>query len=339
LSPSGDFKAKPDVAIVVFGEDPYAEFQGDVDTLEYKPGNKADLALLKKLKAANIPVVSVFLSGRPMWTNPEINASDAFVAAWLPGSEGGGIADVLFARADGSVNHDFKGRLSFSWPRTPTQTKANPGNEPPLFAYGYGLRYQDDGELAPLPEDLTQKESATSTKQYFSGGRPGAGWSLVAGEGATRTTLENALGSAGALTVSAVDHIAQEDARMATWSGKAPATLALQGATPIDLQREANGQLSLAFNYRVDAAPSAPVHLSVECGENCAGKYEITEHLRKAPKGEWQQLKIVLQCFQKNGADMRAVTAPLAISTEGSMKLGVANVRLETGVSDAIVCQ
>lgn len=338
LSPSGTFKAKPDVAIVVYGEDPYAEFQGDVDTLEYKPGNKGDLALLKKLKAANIPVVSVFLSGRPMWMNPEINASDAFVAAWLPGSEGGGIADVLFAKADGSVNHEFKGRLSFSWPRTPTQTKANPGSEPPLFAYGFGLKYQDDGELAPLPEDLTQKESATSTKQYFSGGRPGAGWALAAGEGASRSTLENALGTAGALAVSAVDHVAQEDARLATWSGAAPATLSLQGATPIDLQREANGQLSLAFNYRVDAPPTAPVQLSVECGANCAGKYEITEHLRKAKKGEWQQLKILLQCFQKNGADMRAVTAPLAISTDGAMTLGIANVRLETGVSDAIVC-
>src|SRR5690606_21624181 len=81
LSVSGDYKTKPDVAIVVFGEDPYAEFQGDVDTLEYKPGDKSDLALLKKLRAQNIPVVSVFLSGRPMWVNPELNASDAFVAA------------------------------------------------------------------------------------------------------------------------------------------------------------------------------------------------------------------------------------------------------------------
>ena len=339
LSVSGSYKTKPDVAIVVYGEDPYAEFQGDVDTLEYKPGNKSDLDLLKKLKAANIPVVSVFLSGRPMWVNPEINASDAFVAAWLPGSEGGGIADVLIAKPDGSVNHDFKGRLSFSWPRTPDQTKANPGGEPPLFAYGFGLKYQDDGELAPLSEEIPQKEGAVSTKVYFSQGRPGAGWSLVAGADASRTALANATGDAGALSVSAIDHGAQEDARLATWSGSGTATLALQGATPIDLQREANGQLSLAFNYRVDAPPSSAVQLAVECGANCAGKYELTEHLRKAPKGEWQQFKILLQCFQKSGADMRAVTAPFALSTDGSLKLGIASVRLETGVSDAIGCE
>src|SRR5690606_1838279 len=103
LSVTGEYTTKPDVAIVVYGEDPYAEFQGDIETLEYKPGDKSDLELLRKLRADNIPVVSVFLSGRPMWVNPELNASDAFVAAWLPGSEGGGIADVLIAKPDGSI--------------------------------------------------------------------------------------------------------------------------------------------------------------------------------------------------------------------------------------------
>ena len=98
LSPDGAFTDKPDVAIVVYGEDPYAEFQGDVPTLDYQPSGATDLALLETLKAAGIPVVSVFLSGRPMWTNPEINASDAFVAAWLPGTQGDGVADVLVAR-------------------------------------------------------------------------------------------------------------------------------------------------------------------------------------------------------------------------------------------------
>jgi beta-glucosidase len=341
LSASGSYSTKPDVAIVVYGEDPYAEFQGDVDTLEYKPGNKSDLELLKKLKAANIPVVSVFLSGRPMWVNPELNASDAFVAAWLPGSEGAGIADVLIAKPDGSINHDFKGRLSFSWPRTPDQTKASPGSEPFLFEYGYGLRYADAGELSALPEDASKRqESATSARVYFASGRPGAGWSLVAGEGDVRAPLDNAVGRSanGALVVTAIDHTAQEDARLATWSGSAPATLALQGATPIDLQRESNGQLSIAFNYRVDAAPTGEVGLKMECGEQCGGAFALTEQLKKAPQGEWQQLKVLLRCFEKNGAQMRSVTAPFALSTDGALKLGIANVRLETGVSDAIGC-
>jgi beta-glucosidase len=342
LSVSGAYTTKPDVAIVVYGEDPYAEFQGDVDTLEYKPGNKADLELLKKLRADNIPVVSVFLSGRPMWVNPELNASDAFVAAWLPGSEGAGITDVIVAKRDGSVNHDFKGKLSFSWPRTPTQTKANPGSEPHLFPYGFGLTYSDPGELSALPEEISEGEDgATSTRVYFAQGRPGAGWFLAVGEAAGRTRLENTTGRSpgGVVTVSAIDRAAQEDARLATWSGSGAGTLALQSAAPIDLQREANGQISLAFEYRVDASPTKDVELAIECGEKCSGTFAIGDRLRQAPKGEWQQLKVLLQCFQKTGTDMRNVTAPFAVTTEGTMQLGIANVRLETGVADAVGCE
>lgn len=153
LSPEGTFTERPDVAIVVFGEHPYAEYRGDVTTLEYSPADKHDLALLRRLHAQSIPVVGVLLSGRPLWINPELNASDSFVAAWLPGAEGGGLADVLFRTADGAVRFDFRGRLSFSWPRSPRPPAVGhrPG-EPPLFPYGYGLRYSDTGEVPQLPE-------------------------------------------------------------------------------------------------------------------------------------------------------------------------------------------
>ncbi|WP_299347606.1 hypothetical protein, partial [uncultured Pseudoxanthomonas sp.] len=71
-----------------------------------------------------------------------------------PGSEGAGIADVLLRKADGSVQHDFKGKLSFSWPRTATQYVNNVGQDgyDPLFAFGFGLTYADKGDLAALPE-------------------------------------------------------------------------------------------------------------------------------------------------------------------------------------------
>jgi beta-glucosidase len=153
LSPGGEFTTRPDVAIVVFGEHPYAEFEGDVPSLEYSPGDKHDLALLHRLRQQDVPVVVVFLSGRPLWLNAELNASDSFVAAWLPGPEGGGIADVLFRSAEGAVRYDFRGRLPFSWPRSkrvPAVDKRS--GEAPLFPYGYGLSYDDDGRLPQLPE-------------------------------------------------------------------------------------------------------------------------------------------------------------------------------------------
>jgi beta-glucosidase len=154
LSEDGSFSERPDVAIVVFGEEPYAEGSGDVPTLDYQPDDPRDLRLIEQLRAAGVPVVAVFLSGRPLYVTPEINASNAFVAAFLPGSEGGGVADLLFRGADGSVAHDFRGRLSFSWPRAPDQTSLNVGDRDydPLFAFGYGLTYARPRNIGELME-------------------------------------------------------------------------------------------------------------------------------------------------------------------------------------------
>jgi beta-glucosidase len=108
---------RPDVAVVVFGEQPYAEMQGDILIPAY---NRADaMRLLERYKAAGIPTVSVLYSGRPLWVKPEVDASNAFVAAFLPGSEGGGIADVLVGDAAGKPRFGFTGRLSFAWPNGP----------------------------------------------------------------------------------------------------------------------------------------------------------------------------------------------------------------------------
>ena len=162
LSANGSFSStnRPDVAIVVFGESPYAEGVGDLNNIEYQAGNKSDLALLESLRGQNIPVVSIFLTGRPLWVNKELNASNAFVAAWLPGSEGAGVAEVIFKTASGEINYDFKGKLSFSWPKRAEQTviNRNDSNYDPLFAYGFGLTYQDSDTLG---DDLDTADGGT----------------------------------------------------------------------------------------------------------------------------------------------------------------------------------
>ncbi len=147
LSPDGSFEERPDVAIVVFGETPYAEGEGNLESLSFSARYPEPVALLRRLQGRGIPVVSVLLSGRPLWVDPELDASTAFVAAWLPGSEGGGVADVLFRDGGGEVAFDFTGRLSFSWPRTPDQTPVNRGDPDydPRFPYGFGLDYAGGG--------------------------------------------------------------------------------------------------------------------------------------------------------------------------------------------------
>lgn len=143
LGKDADFQAAPNVAFVVFGEAPYAEMQGDIEGDIIFSAEAQNLNIINALKAKGIPVVSVFLSGRPLWMNNIIEASDAFVAAWLPGSEGQGIADVLLTDAKGKIQYNFNGKLSFSWPDLSNQVPLNLGdhNYEPRYPYGYGLSY------------------------------------------------------------------------------------------------------------------------------------------------------------------------------------------------------
>lgn len=179
LSVDGSFEQKPDVAIVVFGEDPYAEGHGDRENLWYQQGDKHDLALLHSLKKQGIPVVSLFVSGRPMWVNAELNASDAFAAIWLPGSEGNGVAEVLFTDIDGQTQYDFTGKLSYSWPNSAHQTVINKGDKDyqPLLPFGFGLRYGDNNVLEDnLSERVIIDESQIGTRSLFTGGKMHKPW-------------------------------------------------------------------------------------------------------------------------------------------------------------------
>ncbi|OBU67775.1 1,4-beta-D-glucan glucohydrolase [Stenotrophomonas maltophilia] len=333
LAVDGRYAVKPDVAVVVFGEDPYAEFQGDRPTLAYKPGNETDLALLKRLKADGIPVVAVFLSGRPLWVNREINAADAFVAAWLPGSEGAGIADVLLRGSDGRVQHDFKGKLSFSWPRTATQYANNVGQKDydPLFAFGFGLTYADNGDLAALPEasGVTGNEGATGV--FFARGDAGPGMALrledAAGQGLTVTRVPDALPD-DRLKITGVDHLAQEDGRRLAWSGKGEAVAALQSHTALDLQRESNGDLMLLTTLRVDAAPKGEAWLSVGCSAGCSARVAIGPALAALPQGQWKRVGVPLKCLARAGARMDAIDRPWSVVTGDEMTISVSRVAL-----------
>jgi beta-glucosidase len=133
-SATGEIAPGADAVLVVVGEMPYAEGQGDSQDLRLSAAN---LALIAKAKETGVPVITVLISGRPLILDSALESSDAVVAAWLPGSEGQGVADVLFG--------DYKptGKLPRAWPLNNEQlfASANAG-EKPLFPYGFGLTYQ-----------------------------------------------------------------------------------------------------------------------------------------------------------------------------------------------------
>lgn len=321
LSADGSYKTRPDVAIVVFGEQPYAEMRGDIRTLEFQPGDKQALAMLVKLRKAGIPVVTVFLSGRPLWVNPELNQSDAFVAAWLPGSEGAGVADVLIGDAAGKPRRDFSGTLSFSWPKTAGQFTLNYGQAgyDPLFAFGYGLTYAKPGKVGKLSEEAGVDASSANTSVYFSRGQTPAPFSFASDSGITRKVVEGPA--------------QQEGAAQLTWPNRA-ATLRIGGGK-LDLSRETNADLSLQISYRVDVAATGPVKLFMEGGTN-TGAINATS-LFTGQTGNWRTVKIFLKCFQGAGVDMNTVVAPFVVQASGPLSFTIADVRI---VSDpnASVC-
>jgi beta-glucosidase len=133
-SADGTGAAGANIGIAVIGEQPYAEFFGDRQDLELTAD---DIAVVENMKEAGIPVVVVLLSGRPLIIEKVLANCDAFVAAWLPGTEGQGVADVIFG------DHKPTGKLSVSWPRSSATTPVNVGDADydPLFKYGDGLSY------------------------------------------------------------------------------------------------------------------------------------------------------------------------------------------------------
>ncbi|WGL18439.1 glycoside hydrolase family 3 N-terminal domain-containing protein [Microbulbifer bruguierae] len=339
LSVDGSFDQKPDVAIVVFGEDPYAEMQGDVSNLDYK--GDADLALMQRLRAQGIPVVSLFITGRALWVNPEINASDAFVTIWQPGTEGGGVADVIFRNADGEVNHDFKGSLTFSWPNDAQPTPRNRGQNDALaqFPFGYGLNYTSSVQVAALSQHSgLQLNSGDETLAVFNG-RALDPWSFqVTDAGNNHSVISSSVADLQGIRVQSVDRKVQEDSRRLQWSGEGNAMAGFFANRRTDLSSYLGKQGALVFDVKVDGAPSDAVSLGINCGMDCGAEQSITGLLQDAIPGEWKTVAVDLQCLANAGAKMDMVLSPFYVRTAGALDMTIHDIHIASQTDADIHC-
>jgi len=337
LSADGSFAKKPDVAVVVFGEEPYAEGVGDVMSLIYSNGVKSDLALIKSFKAQNIPVVAVFLTGRPLWMNAEINNSDAFVVAWLPGTEGGGIADVLVADNKGKPRYDFTGRLSFDWPAA----ELNAANhelpvEATLLKRGQGMNY---GAAELVADNLNEKPMLDKAKveNIVFSGSPRPPWNTYVGDGGNwqkAVSGKQTSSDYGKLIVTTVDGAVQEDSRHVEWTGGNESQFYWQSDALNDITPLRDEGAALVMIFKIDKRPKGKVTLRMDCGWPCRGELNITRILRSIPEDQPVRIGVPLTCFEKVGVNLSRVNSPFVLVSSKPFALTIADVRLTAEISE-----
>lgn len=289
----------PDVAIVVFGEEPYAEFAGDRKDLAWR--DEQHLALLREYKARGVKTVAVFLSGRPLWVNRELNVADAFVAAWLPGSEGAGVADVLFGQRPAT------GSLSFSWPASCDGEPLN-SNTGALFPLGFTRSLADATKLPTLAEDCAVL-AAGNGSDWFTAGKLADG---VKAFGVADVLLPDFRGNSSGIVARGIDRNAQEDARAVSFSPGT--TLRLEGP---------KGTGAFRISYLVDTRPSAPVTVS-----SGGTAFDITQGLSVAEGKGWREMVLSEKCLGSLGNT-------LAFTSQGPFELKIHTIMRDDSATGA----
>ncbi|WP_234496458.1 glycoside hydrolase family 3 protein [Vibrio maritimus] len=362
-SPSLDVPlSKQDVAIVVIGEDPYAEMMGDIkpwQTLEFaklKRSYRKDAEKIRLLHQHGVRVITILFSGRPLYLNEEIAKSDAFVAAWLPGSEGAGITDVLIADDAGNPRFDFQGTLSYSWPNTklgamvsrqplhipdydvPEFEQCPNGEHRPLFEYGYGLNYSDKlqtRDLTNIPLDTTNElaGSADVNTEHLYGVRASIGdYQMKVEDGdhseGINVSRNNAL-QLSAISTKPYNYQQQQDAVHVNFlGGDAVLTMATGDQEPENFAQFYESG-SIAFDAKVISPSSEPVYLFIERQSNEVrsqfSKLDITEQLHA--NDEFKTVVIPVTSVASNSAALKQIQIPFGIKTKGTLDVVIANIR------------
>ncbi|WP_345776613.1 glycoside hydrolase family 3 N-terminal domain-containing protein [Pseudoxanthomonas sp. PXM02] len=337
-SAEGVDPASYDVIVAAIGETPYAETNGDIvpsDTMSHSRRHPEDLATLKAAAATGKPVVTVLLSGRALYANDLINLSSSFVAAWLPGTEGKGVTDVLVAGADGKPAHDFRGKLTFPWPAIACPK----ADSKPQFALDTGLRYGDSSNVGKLPEDSAASCGEATALGIFKQSDIAPFTLQMEAAGATQA-VGNDMNSTQrwpqakpALQVATVQVNTQQDAKEVTWL--APARVFARNPSKNNLAAMATARGVVQFDVVVKQAPTKPVQFTLGCGANCGASLDLTATFSGDAVGRKQTVKVPLACFGKLGADLTGVDTPFSVSADAPFAAAFTNIQVVAGAADA----
>ena len=354
-----------DVIIVGIGEDAYAEMRGTIRpwrSLEYsklKQSYGVDLRILQQLSSlrasgASTPtIVTVFFTGRPLYVSEEINHSDAFVVAWLPGPSCEGVCDILFAGADGHPRHDFTGRLRFSWPGSKTSFAINtpPSNFPelplppgeqhpsgkhaPLFPFGYGLTYRDvSPDIAPVPLDSDIDETplpplAPGFEILSQRARDTFSWTI---KGHNTWSGEPVSLESGA-------RLLVMDTQPIQWqSGTVGLRLTFKGFPAFlyaqfpdnrleDFRAYVQADAYLDMQIQIFAPPSGPLMLACHDDFPAQPGLDLRPQIERLGPG-WHSMAIPLRDLAGAGVEFRHVNTPFMIYSEHEADIAIGEIRL-----------
>jgi beta-glucosidase len=265
-----------------------------------------------------------------------LNLSDTFIAAWLPGTEGKGVADLLVA-GKGAKPYEFTGRLSYSWPKSVCQTPLNVGDRgyAPLFAYGYGLRRGERSHLGQLDATYPDGGCGTSDTYPVYGPADRASFPLRIRSGTRVQALGadlNATTRLPGIAVAIAQVSAQQDAKLVTWTG--PATFEAHGSKPLALPAALADKGLLRFSTIVQAAPAAKVSIAMGSAALDATRL-FTRLANKGP----QSIAIPLACFRARGAAASATDTPFSITSDGPFAAAFGNVDVTATAPGAVACE
>ena len=321
-----DLNKNYDLVIVAYGEEPYAEGIGDRKNLFYR--DSKTLNTLKRLKRNGNKVISIFFTGRPLWTNEFINLSDAFVVAWLPGTESRGMTDVLVANEDGSVNYDFQGKLPFSWPSDPNQSTIafyDPASDAE-FDYGYGLTYKSPKALASLDESFEKSDDYGDLVEIFSGkfNNPFEGFIQENNSPQIKLSSTNNTTQNDIVQIDFIDVDKQDDTLRVTFNADGNLnSFHILTTEVIGLEDFQSGFLN--FNARV-VESSGAIFLAATCGFGCMGSIDVTSLLVKSKS--FDGYSVPLKCLTDKGLDLSKTISPMILFGPADLAIDFKNISL-----------
>ena len=343
FSNSSDYEKKPDVVIFVYGEDPYAEGDGDRKHIFYENQDKRFLKYMREIADKKIPSVSLFISGRPLIVNEEINLSESFVQLWLPGTAIEGITDVIFTNKNNEINFDFKGKLSYSWPKFSHQTKLNYGDKEydPLFPYGFGLTYADENyrDTINIKETIPQRDEITlflgsaypSYKEIISYYDSDKNEQIYEGISADIYKNEKA-----GILISKFDYKKQDDAKRIDFGKKNTMKFwEISSGSSEDLAYMKNGSLELIL--KPQSSSDKKIELVIQCSKDvnqinisgtkeCYKSFDLSKLLNDEPNN-WKKITMPLSCLDNKDFELSTITSRAKLATRGDWVIDIHSIK------------